>query len=90
MLTIKGRYEKGVIHPLEQIEGEDGQEVSILFPSLDEHDMPIEVQATDYDAMNLLTEQAPRYLKEPDLGLRLRALSDKAGYAASCGELTSR
>ena len=40
--------------------------------------------------MKDLTGQAPRYLKDRILGLRLRALSDKTGYAASGGELTSR
>jgi hypothetical protein len=41
-------------------------------------------------AMKDLTGQAPRYLKDRILGLRLRALSDKAGYAASGREVTSR
>jgi len=43
-----------------------------------------------FKKMKDLTGQAPRYLKDRILGLRLRALSEKAGYAASGGELTSR
>lgn len=67
MLTIKGRYEKGVVRPLGQIKGQEGQEVSIVFPNLEERDEPIEVQATDYDALTKIISECQMDTGIPDL-----------------------
>jgi len=53
-------------------------------------EVPLFHELSSCSEMKDLTGQAPRYLKDRILGLRLRALSDKTGYAASGGELTSR
>jgi len=55
MLTIKGRYEKGIIQPLEQIEGHEGQEVTITFDR--ELDESATMRDLGWDALTKLIDE---------------------------------
>ncbi len=54
MLSVKGTFQKGVVHPSESIEGREGQSVIIVFVQDDNTDKPGPKEDSDWDKLRQL------------------------------------
>lgn len=62
MLTVKGRYEDGIVQPLEPVEGHEGQQVTILFDKASTTELD-----AGWDALTKLIEECQVDTGIPDL-----------------------
>lgn len=58
MLSIKGTFQNGMIHPSEPIEGREGQSVIIVFVDDDNTPQPAPKEDSDWDKLRQLIKDS--------------------------------
>ncbi|MBW4478966.1 MAG: hypothetical protein KME54_19440 [Tolypothrix brevis GSE-NOS-MK-07-07A] len=58
MLSVKGTFQNGVIHPTEPIEGREGQSVIIVFVDDDQAPQAAPKQDSDWDKLRQLIKDS--------------------------------
>ncbi|MBD2511284.1 hypothetical protein [Nostoc sp. ATCC 53789] len=67
MLSVKGTFQNGVVHPNEPIEGSEGQSVIIVFVEENRTPEPATPEDSDWDKLRQLIKNCAVYTDISDL-----------------------